>query len=79
MGVVKMISLGMQTQGLSEEEANCNFWLCDHHGLITNARSDLFLWRTTSDASPAGKTCSFGGLHLMQVQLVRPVPLEDYI
>jgi len=38
MGVVRMISKGMQVHGVSEAEANKNFWVLDEDGLITKAR-----------------------------------------
>jgi malic enzyme len=38
MGVVRMIAMGMQNKGMSEEDSYNNFWVLDHKGLITKAR-----------------------------------------
>ncbi|KAF5838419.1 hypothetical protein DUNSADRAFT_2887 [Dunaliella salina] len=38
LGVVRMIALGMQKQGLSKKAAMQRFWLIDHKGLITSVR-----------------------------------------
>ena len=38
MGVVRMISKGMQVHGIDEETAQRNFWITDQDGLITKAR-----------------------------------------
>lgn len=41
MGVVSMISKGMQKQGASQEEAKENFWIVDYRGLVTTERPGL--------------------------------------
>lgn len=48
LGVVDSIRQAMVRHGLSDEEARRNFWICDHHGLITTARDPSTMHNETA-------------------------------